>query len=260
MAVWAVPFGLVVAGSTTSPPTADRYFGAGDSPWEILYVWQGRPRHLGGGRPGRGRRHRRLQAHGIRSCPPWTLWRPACSSPRRSGAGATGSTRSCSAGRPTCRGASRSTRSTTRPGATATSTTFHPTFLYESLWCLLAFAVRGLGRPALPARPRPDARALRHALHARPRLDRELRIDPVEAGRRVGLRLNVWTSIVLFVLAPASVRLQPSSVAGPEREDYAPRPDGLRPAAGSRRAGRGERGAHDKFATRRNGEHGAGPL
>ena len=40
-------------------------------------------------------------------------------SPRRSGGGATGSTRSCSAGRPTCRGRSRSTTSTCPPGYAA---------------------------------------------------------------------------------------------------------------------------------------------
>ena len=57
---------------------------------------------------------------------------------RRSVAGATTSTRSCSAGRPSCRGRSRSTSRTGRCGY-AQFATFHPTFLYESMWCLLVF-------------------------------------------------------------------------------------------------------------------------
>ena len=63
----------------------------------------------------------------------WRRRRRRCRWPRPSGAGATGSTRSCTAGRPTCRGHSRSTTSTCRPGYPP-GTTFHPTFLYESLW------------------------------------------------------------------------------------------------------------------------------
>ena len=102
-----------------------------------------------------------------------TRWRPASWSPRRSAAGATGSTRSCSASRPTCRGASRSTPTTAPTPATRPATTFHPTFLYECLWCLAGFARADLGRPPVPPRPRPGRRALRHGLHGRPRLDRD---------------------------------------------------------------------------------------
>ena len=81
-------------------------------------------------------------------------------SPRRSAAGATGSTRSCSAGRPTCPGRWRSTRAPARR-LRRQCATFHPTFLYESLWCLALAALRGLGRPPVPARPRPGVRAVR---------------------------------------------------------------------------------------------------
>ena len=60
-----------------------------------------------------------------------------------------------------------------------------------------------LGRPAVPARPRPGVRALRDGLHRRPRLDRVPPHRPVEANDVFGLRLNVWTSIVVFLLAAA---------------------------------------------------------
>ena len=44
---------------------------------------------------------------------------------------------------------------------------------------------RGLGRPPVPARPRPGGRALRHGLHARARLDRDAADRRRPAGRRL---------------------------------------------------------------------------
>ena len=76
---------------------------------------------------------------------------------------------------------------------------FHPTFLYEFLWNLAAFAVviwldrryrLGHGRVA----------ALYVMLYTAGRGWIEyLRIDSVQMDDVLGLRLNVWTSIVLFV-------------------------------------------------------------
>ena len=89
--------------------------------------------------------------------------------------------------------------------------TFHPTFLYESLWCLGVMALvlladrrfkLGHGR----------ALALYVAAYTVGRgLIEMMRIDTV--NEIAGLRLNVWTSIVLFVAATAylivSARLRP---------------------------------------------------
>lgn len=82
-------------------------------------------------------------------------------------------------------------------------TTFHPTFLYESLWnigvaVLLIWADRrfrlGHGRVF----------ALYVAAYCVGRGWIEyLRIDPVQADDILGLRLNVWTSIVLFLASAA---------------------------------------------------------
>src|ERR671920_1965300 len=90
---------------------------------------------------------------------------------------------------------------TRRPAGYEQFTTFHPTFLYELLWnlgvlALLPWADRrfrmGHGRVF----------ALYVAAYCCGRVWIEaLRIDPVEADDIFGLRLNVWTSIVLFVLA-----------------------------------------------------------
>jgi prolipoprotein diacylglyceryl transferase len=79
----------------------------------------------------------------------------------------------------------------------------HPTFLYEFLWCLAAFAVivwldrrfrLGHGQVA----------ALYVMLYTAGRgWIENLRVDDVQMDDVLGLRLNVWTSIVLFLLAAA---------------------------------------------------------
>jgi len=84
--------------------------------------------------------------------------------------------------------------------------TFHPTFLYESLWCLLlALAIvllerrlRAVGRPLAPGR----VFALYVMLYTAGRLVIELmRTD--EANHILGLRLNVWTSVLVFLFGLA---------------------------------------------------------
>ena len=87
-------------------------------------------------------------------------------SPRPSAASATTSTRSSSAARPACPGASRSTPAN-RPAGYEPTATFHPTFLYESLWDLLRrrAAAGGPGDVAA-ARRRRDLRAVPGAVLA----------------------------------------------------------------------------------------------
>ncbi len=79
--------------------------------------------------------------------------------------------------------------------------TFHPTFLYEFLWCLAAFVVVvwadrrfQLGHGRVVALYVMAYTAGRGWIEA-------LRIDDVQMDDVFGLRLNVWTSIVLFVAA-----------------------------------------------------------
>jgi prolipoprotein diacylglyceryltransferase len=98
-----------------------------------------------------------------------------------------------------------------RPDRYADVETFHPTFLYEALWCvavalILVWADRrfrmGHGRVF----------ALYVALYTLGRSYIEtLRVDP--AREVLGLRFNVWTSVVLFVGAViyivVSARMRP---------------------------------------------------
>ncbi|WP_165986658.1 prolipoprotein diacylglyceryl transferase [Streptomyces sp. YIM 98790] len=124
--------------------------------------------------------------------------------------------------------------------------TYHPTFLYESLWCigvavLVIFADRrwklGHGR----------AFALYVAAYTAGRFWVEyLRID--EAHEVLGLRLNNWTSLLVFAAAVAYIVI--SSRKSPGREDPAaiePLPAGDDQAAEDEDAAAGadEDGAED---------------
>jgi len=90
-----------------------------------------------------------------------------------------------------------------RPDGYAGSATFHPTFLYESLWCLVVVAI------VLAVERRHRLRpgrlfAVYVAAYTFGRFWFEsLRID--SAHRFWGLRINGWTSVVVFVAAMAVV-------------------------------------------------------
>ena len=86
-----------------------------------------------------------------------------------------------------------------RPVDYALSPTFHPTFLYESLWCLLGVGVLLLVERRFKLKP-PGLFAVYVLWYCVGRFCMELlRID--EAHEFLGLRLNAWVSIVVFVLA-----------------------------------------------------------
>ena len=174
IAAWAVPFGIVGGRLYHVITTPQPYFGAGRRPVERVHDLGGRPRHLGRGRARRARGLDRLPARAAcRSCASPTRRPGHRAGPGASAASATGSTTSCTARRPTCPGACRSTSGTRRAGRAVGDAdgqpvvlgTFHPTFLYESIWCLVRRRGARLGRAPVPARPRAGLRALRDALH-----------------------------------------------------------------------------------------------
>ncbi len=102
--------------------------------------------------------------------------------------------------------------------------TFHPTFLYESLWCV------GVGLLVIWADKKfklghGRAFALYVAAYCAGRVWTEyLRID--EAHHIMGLRLNVWTAIFVFVLAVVyfvvSAKVRPGREEIVEPEETAP--------------------------------------
>ena len=86
-----------------------------------------------------------------------------------------------------------------RPADYSLSETFHPTFLYESLWCLLGVGFLLLVERRFSVKP-PGLFALYVMWYCVGRFGMELlRID--EAHEYLDLRLNAWVSIVVFVLA-----------------------------------------------------------
>ncbi|MFF5956715.1 prolipoprotein diacylglyceryl transferase [Streptomyces luteogriseus] len=93
--------------------------------------------------------------------------------------------------------------------------TYHPTFLYESLWCIgVAFLVIWADRRFRLGHGR--AFALYVAAYCTGRAWIEyMRVD--DAHHILGLRLNVWTAILVFLLAVTYLVL--SSRKRPGRED-----------------------------------------
>jgi prolipoprotein diacylglyceryl transferase len=220
IAIWAVPFGLV--GGRLYHVATDHalYFGDGGHPIEALYVWKG---GLGvWGAIGLGAVGAIIGAKrkGIGLLPVLDAMAPGVLVAQALGRWGNWFNQELF-GRPTELPWGLEIDPANRPIGYADKATFHPTFLYESLWCLAAFAVLvwadrrfrlGHGRVV----------ALYIMLYTLGRGWIEtLRIDTVELQDVGGLRFNVWTSLVLFVAAliwfVVSARLQP----GREEQVYA---------------------------------------
>ncbi len=111
-----------------------------------------------------------------------------------------------------------------RPQQYISSTTFHPMFLYESLWCLLGVGVLLLVDRRFRIRP-PGLFALYVAWYTAFRTYEEtLRIDP--SHEYFGQRLNFWVSIGVFVLAVIAfvwAQRRSDEPRRPQREPVAPR-------------------------------------
>jgi prolipoprotein diacylglyceryl transferase len=111
-----------------------------------------------------------------------------------------------------------------RPAQYVNQDTFHPMFLYESLWCLLGVGVLLLIDRRFRIRP-PGLFALYVAWYTSFRTYEEtLRIDP--AHHYLGQRLNFWVSLVLFALAVIAFIWSQRRHVEPRRPRRAPVPEG----------------------------------
>ena len=196
VAVWAVPFGIIggrLYHVITSPAA---YFGEGGHPLDAVKIWQGGlgiwgAVVLGGVGAWIGVRRR-----GIPLPPFGDAIAPGIAVAQAVGRWGNWFNQELFGG-PTTLPWGVEIDLQHRPVQYLDVTTFHPTFLYESLWMLVVAGILvlvdrrwrfGHGRLF----------ALYVALYAMGRLPIELlRIDP--ANEILGVRINVWVSIVVFV-------------------------------------------------------------
>lgn len=221
IATWAVPFGIVGGRLYHVITTPQPYFGAGGQPWHALRIWEGgmgiwgaialgavgavigcrkvgvafadfadaaAPGVLVAQAMGRFGNWFNNEIYGPRTDLPWGLtiheWDQGA-----------GRAVTDAAGQPIVLG------------------TFHPTFLYEALWCLLvAVALVALER----RRPLRPGQVLAGYVMGYPlgRVVIEL-IRTDDANRILGLRVNVWVSVLVFGLGAALWRWYASRTAHP---------------------------------------------
>jgi prolipoprotein diacylglyceryl transferase len=201
VALWAVPFGIVGGRLYHVITDSQNYFGDGGNPVSALYIWQGGLGIWGAIALGGVGAYIGARRNGLIFPPLADALAPGIILAQAIGRFGNWFNQELF-GRPTdLPWALEIPDVTKRPAGFEQFETFHPTFLYESLWdlgvlALLLWADRrftmGHGRVF----------ALYVAAYCSGRVWIEaLRIDPVEADDVFGLRLNVWTSIVLFVLS-----------------------------------------------------------
>ncbi len=206
VAVWAVPFGILGGRLYHVISSPQRYFGPGGNPWAALRIWEGglgiwgavalgalgawigcrrngvsflafgdalAPALLVAQAIGRLGNWFNNELYGAPTDLPWGLTIHAWNH-------AAGRAVVDASGEPVVIG------------------TYHPTFLYEALWCLLAAAAIVLIDHRLRAAPGQLAALYVMGYTLGRVVVESLRVD--EATHVLGLRLNVWTSIVVFAL------------------------------------------------------------
>ncbi len=232
VAVWAVPFGVVGGRLYHVVSSPDAYFGPGGEPLKALRVWEGGLGIWGaialgalGAAIGCRRAGVRVSSYADAVAPGVLIAQAV---------GRLGNWFNQELfGRPTDLPWALAIDPPFRPAGFEEFATFHPTFLYELVWNLVAAAaLLWLDRRYRLGHGRVFWAYV--ALYTSGRLWIEaLRID--DAERVLGLRLNIWTSIVVLLLAlalfvrsarrhpgrEASVLLRPEDEAGTSEPDTA---------------------------------------
>ena len=201
IALYAIPAGIIGGRLYHVLTSPDAYFGAGGNPWSALKIWQGGMGIWGAIALGllvsfivfRSKERSLSFLHFADALAPGLLIAQAIG---RWGNWFNGEL----FGRPTHLPWALSVPLAKRPAGFENYLTFHPTFLYESLWCLLA-AIVLLKLPLFAKRVGSGVVLLGYAaLYTLGRTWIEaLRID--NAHLILGLRLNIWVSAIIFILA-----------------------------------------------------------
>ena len=238
LAIWAVPFGLVGGRLYHVMTDHDLYFGAGKHPIEALYVWRGGLGVWGAIALGALGVYIGARRKGIRFLPVLDALAPGVLVAQAIGRWGNWFNQELF-GKPTDLPWGLHIDPQNRPFGYYQYSTFQPTFLYEFLWNLGAFAfVIWADRKFRLGHGRVMALYVMAYTAGRVWIEM-LRIDNVELKDVLGVRFNVWTSIVLFVAAAAYFVISSRRHPGREEDVYLPGrgPDDAEPAAGDRPAG-----------------------
>lgn len=212
LALWAVPFGLVGGRIYHVLTDSDLYFGDGRHPIEALYVWRGGLGVWGSIALGALGVYIGARRKGIRMLPVLDAMAPGVLVAQALGRWGNWFNQELF-GKPTDLPWGLEIDADHRPLGYLEDPTFHPTFLYECVWNLGAFGfVIWADRRFRLGHGRVLALYVMAYTLGRGWIEM-LRIDDVELSDVGGLRFNVWTSIVLFVVAAVcfvvSGRLRP---------------------------------------------------
>lgn len=200
LAIWAIPFGLVGGRVYHVITDWELYFGEGRNPVTALYVWRGGLGIWGAVALGALGVWLGARRRGIRLLPLLDALAPGVLLAQAVGRWGNWFNQELY-GRPTDLPWGLEIDVAHRPDQYLDVATYHPAFLYECLWNLGAFAVLiWLDRRFRLGHGRVLALYVMLYTAGRGWIE-NLRIDDVQMDDVLGLRLNVWTSIVLFVLA-----------------------------------------------------------
>jgi prolipoprotein diacylglyceryl transferase len=223
LAVWAVPFGIVGGRLYHVLTDYELYFGEDTNPVTALYLWRGGLGVWGAIAMGALGVVIGARRKGIRVLPVLDAMVPGVLVAQAIGRWGNWFNQELF-GRPTDLPWALEIDAAHRPPGYFDAETFHPTFLYEFLWCLAAFAVVvWLDRRLRLGHGRVVALYVMAYTLGRGWIEM-LRIDDVQLQDVLGLRLNVWTSIILFAAAATYFVVVGRRHPGREEQVYT-RPD-----------------------------------
>ncbi len=248
LAIWAIPFGVVGARLYHVATDWEKYFGEGGEPIQALYVWKGGLGIWGAVALGAVGVWLWSRRKGVRIAPMLDVLAPGVVVAQAVGRWGNWFNQELY-GKPTDLPWGLEIDPAFRVDGYEDVETFHPTYLYEFFWNLGVFGLLlwaerrfklGFGRVfALYVMGYTLGRGWIEYL----------RIDDVQLDDVLGLRFNVWTSIVLFVAALVyfvlSSRRHPGREASVYRDGFAPTDgdhDGADGSDGSDRADRSGQG------------------
>ncbi len=221
IALWGVLFGIVGARMYHVATDWDLYFGEGRRPIEALFIWNGGLGIWGGIALGAVGAMIGARRAGIKVWPMLDTLAPGVLVAQALGRWGNWFNQELFGG-PTDLPWALEIDAAHRPVGYEEFATFHPTFLYECLWNLAAFALLiALDRRFRIGHGRMVALYVMAYTAGRVWIE-NMRIDSVQLDDVLGLRLNVWTSIVLF--AAAALFFVISQRRNPGREDVLYRP------------------------------------